>query len=295
MTLILTRHLAAISLVALDLAVRALRLQLLLPRTRRLTLWNAITVNAYGEAAAAVTPGRLGGDPARFLGLRRAAVEVPDALAALGIDRLINWVLLGAAAVLVATAFAGNGAQAVERLLGLAATPRARLLIAAAVALALVSGAVARHYRHRFPARLALPLAEAWRRARQLGWPVVAAAAALTAVSISARVAILPVLVAGHPGLALGAVILGSFALLYGQLLLPTPAGAGGVELGFVAGFASVMSAGELAALLVAWRIYTLVLGATLGGVLFARGGLGRLWTSRRYRSTSDVNARSQL
>ncbi len=68
--------------------------------------------------------------------------------------------------------------------------------------------------------------------------------------------------------------VLGSFALLYGQLLLPTPAGAGGVEPSFAARFATVMSAGELAARLIAWRIYTLILGATLGGVLFARGGL---------------------
>lgn len=46
MSLFLTRHLAALGLFALDLAVRASRLQLLLPRTRRLTLWSAITVNA---------------------------------------------------------------------------------------------------------------------------------------------------------------------------------------------------------------------------------------------------------
>lgn len=62
-----------------------------------------------------------------------------------------------------------------------------------------------------------------------------------------------------------------------------------------MAGFASVMRAGELAALLVASRIYTLILGAALGAVLFARGGLGHLWTSRRYRSTKDVNVRSRV
>lgn len=49
------------------------------------------------------------------------------------------------------------------------------------------------------------------------------AATVLTAVSIVARVAILPVLVAGRPGVAASAVVLGSFALLYGQLVLPRP------------------------------------------------------------------------
>ena len=61
-----------------------------------------------------------------------------------------------------------------------------------------------------------------------------------------------------------------------------------------LARFATVMSGGELAALLVAWRIYTLILRTTLGDVLFARGGLGHLWVSRRYCSTRDLNVRSQ-
>jgi uncharacterized membrane protein YbhN (UPF0104 family) len=117
----------------------------------------------------------------------------------------------------------------------------------------------------------------------------------LTAVSMAARTAILPILVANHPGIDVGSVIPGSFALLFGQLALPTPAGAGGVELGFVGGFAGAMSARDLAALLIAWRAYTLILGAALGAVLLARGSFERWTTRRRYNSSSSVNVRSQL
>src|SRR5206468_2307690 len=114
------------------------------------------------------------------------------------------------------------------------------------------------------------PGTAAWQRARRLGWPCVTLAATLTAVSMALRIAILPVLVAGQPGLATGAMVLGSFTLLFGQLALPTPAGAGAVELGFVGGFAGTLSAAALATLLVAWRVYTLILPAALGALLLA-------------------------
>jgi hypothetical protein len=76
-------------------------------------------------------------------------------------------------------------------------------------------------------------------------------------------------------------VMVGSFALIYSQLLLPTPAGAGGVEIGFVAGFASSLSGAEVASLLVTWRLFSLVLPAGLGGVLLLRDLLRRRRSAR--------------
>src|SRR5207249_3902232 len=156
--------LAALALCAADVTVRAIRLRLLVPGGPALSLWRAVTINAYGDAASAITPARLGGDPARFAGCRRAGLDTPRALAGLGVA----------------------------------------------------------------------------------------------------------VLGAGQPGVSMSAVIVGSFTLLFGQLALPTPAGAGAVELGFVGGFAETMSPGALAGLLVAWRVYTLILPGALGGVLLA-------------------------
>ena len=57
---------------------------------------------------------------------------------------------------------------------------------------------------------------------------------------------------------------LGSFALLYSQLVLPTPSGAGAVELGFLGGAAGDLGQNE-GWLLLAWRFYTNGLGLFLG------------------------------
>ena len=290
----LGHQLVALTLCAGEVLVRALRIRLLVP-TGGLSLWQAVTVNAYGDAASAATPGRLGGDPARFFGFRRAAVSAPEALAGLAVESLIDWVLLGLATVVLSLALAGTAADGAHRLVALAASPNARGLVALVLVLIVLCAAVAWRYHHRSPTGVSSTLALAWRRARGLGWRRVALAAGLTTLSMVARTAILPVLVAGLPGVAPGAIVLGSFALLFGQLALPTPAGVGGVELAFVGGFAGTLGMRALAALLLAWRIYTLILGAALGAVLFARDSLAAWATRRRYSAKSSVNVRSQL
>lgn len=297
----LAHQLAALGLFGADVMVRAVRIRLLVPGTPPVTLWQAITINAYGDAASAVTPARVGGDPARFLGFRRAGVETPRALAGLAVETLIDWALLAVAAAVLGLAFADAAAAGVARLVALATGPRARVLIAAVLALALVSAALALWYRRRHPLPLpagsaswAAALAATWRHARGLGARTVLLAAILTTLSMAARTAILPVLATGLPGLDPRAVILGSFALLYGQLALPTPAGAGAVELGFVGGFAESMSPRALAALLLVWRLYTLILGAALGGVLAAATALGAWRKRRRSGPTSSLNVRPQ-
>jgi uncharacterized membrane protein YbhN (UPF0104 family) len=107
-----------------------------------------------------------------------------------------------------------------------------------------------------------------WRRTPR--WAV-AASLPCTAINVVARVAILPVLVMtlpDHP--PLGPVLLGSFALLYSQLILPTPSGVGAVELGFLAGAAGDLG-DDAGRLLVAWRLYTSFAGVALGAVLAVR------------------------
>ena len=287
---------AAFALFAADVAIRAVRLRVLAPGTT-LTLGQAVAVNAYGEAASAVTPARAGGDPARFVALLRDGVSAPRALAALATEMLIDWVLLAAAAVVLLMAWGEAAATGARRLAALAATPHARVLVVAVLVLAAASVVALRWYRRRLPRGLAASLADAWRAARDLGWHRVSGSAALTGLSMIARTAILPVLAAGLPGLDPRAVVVGSFALLYGQLVLPTPAGAGGVELGFVGGFAGALAPAALAELLVAWRIYTLILGAGLGALLLARAAIVRraAKASPSYESNSSVNVRSQL
>ena len=63
---------------------------------------------------------------------------------------------------------------------------------------------------------------------------------------------------------------LGSFALLYSQLVLPTPSGAGAVELGFLGGAAGDLGDSQ-GWLLLAWRLYTNGIGVVLGVWLAAK------------------------
>jgi uncharacterized membrane protein YbhN (UPF0104 family) len=90
-------------------------------------------------------------------------------------------------------------------------------------------------------------------------------------LNLATRVAILPVLaltLANPPDL--GPMTLGSFALLYSQLILPTPSGAGAVELGFLGGAAGDLGQGD-GWLLLAWRFYTNGVGVVLGVWLAAK------------------------
>jgi len=90
----------------------------------------------------------------------------------------------------------------------------------------------------------------------------------LTVLNVATRVAILPLLavtLSSPP--PLGATVVGSFALLYSQAVLPTPAGAGAVELSFLGGAAGNLGSRE-ASLLVMWRLYTTLLPVVLGLVL---------------------------
>ena len=72
--------------------------------------------------------------------------------------------------------------------------------------------------------------------------------------------------------------VVGSFVLIYGQMILPTPAGAGAVELGFLAGAAGDLGGGSHWLLLM-WRLYSSGLG-TAAGVAWAVHAFG--WPALR-------------
>jgi uncharacterized membrane protein YbhN (UPF0104 family) len=280
----------ALVLVAVEALLRAWRLQWLTSRERRPAFWRAFTANAYGDALSVVTPGRLGGDPARFVTLTRSGTDRTTALVALGAEQAIDWLVLGTAGVALA---AGFGEEGLHGLAGIAQRV-ARVdfvpwLVLVAVLL-VVGGAAAHAYRRRHPGVLHQSLRRAIASARALPARSLGLATALTTLCSALRVAVLPVLLLPyHSGGSLGAVILGSFGLVYGQMFLPTPAGVGGVELGFVAGFAGDLSAPAVAGLLVAWRVFTTGFDMALGGALF----VGSWWAGARWpASPSPPDAR---
>jgi uncharacterized membrane protein YbhN (UPF0104 family) len=265
-------HLVCAGLVAADLLARAWRIQWLVQGLgHRMSLWDSFVLNAFGDAACALTPLRIGGEPARLAGMLRSRVPATAAFVAISLEVLAAWPVIIVAAGWLAWRYAPEWWQAAGPRLGAAATTAWPWVLAVAVvsliawraARKVVASPAARQLRR--PVRRAMVY---WRRMPR--WPLLASVP-MSLVNLTSRVAILPVLALTLPDPpAMGPLAVGSFALLYSQLVLPTPSGAGAVELGFLGGAAGDLGSGE-GWLLLVWRFYTNGIGVLLGVVLAAR------------------------
>jgi uncharacterized membrane protein YbhN (UPF0104 family) len=258
-------HLICLALVAVDLLVRAWRIQwIVLGLGHPMSVKDAFILNAFGDAASALSPLRVAGEPARLAGMLRTRVPAPAAFVAISLEVLAGWPVLLAVAGWLAWRYAPawwssagpHLAAAAER-----AWPWVTLVAVVSVVLWVyarrVASPLARQFRR--PVRRALVY---WRRMPT--WPLLASLP-LSFLNVATRVAVLPVLALTLPEPpAFGLILVGSFALLYSQLILPTPSGAGAVELGFLGGAAGDLGGNE-GWLLLAWRFYTNGIGVLLG------------------------------
>jgi uncharacterized membrane protein YbhN (UPF0104 family) len=258
-------HLICVGLVAADLLARLWRIQWIVQGLgHRMTAKDAFILNAFGDAACALTPLRIGGEPARLAGMLRSGVPATGAFVAISLEVLAAWPVIIVAAAWLVWAYAPAWWVSVGPRLGEAAEhawPWVVVVVLASVVAwryaRLVTSPVARQLRR--PVRRARVY---WRRMPR--WPLLASIP-LSAINLATRVATLPILALTLPEPpAMGPMLLGSFALLYSQLVLPTPSGAGAVELGFLGG-----AAGDLGEhqgwLLLAWRFYTNGIGVVIG------------------------------
>jgi uncharacterized membrane protein YbhN (UPF0104 family) len=234
-------------------------------------LWDSFVLNAFGDAACALTPLRIGGEPARLAGMLRSRVPAPAAFVAISLEVLAAWPVIIVAAGWLAWRYAPEWwDEAGPRLSAAAATAWPWVLLVVLLSLLAwrsakrkVASPAARQLRR--PVRRAMVY---WRRMPR--WPLLASVP-MSFINLATRVAILPVLALTLPSPPpIGPLAVGSFALLYSQLILPTPSGAGAVELGFLGGAAGDLGAEE-GWLLLAWRVYTNGIGVLLGVVLAAR------------------------
>ncbi|MFI5236105.1 MAG: lysylphosphatidylglycerol synthase domain-containing protein [Gemmatimonadales bacterium] len=282
----LTAHLICLGLVTADIVARAVRLKFFCDSLgHRLGVGEGIVVNAFGDAACSLTPLRLGGEPARLGGILRYRIPAAAAVVAISVEALLGWpviILLGAVLI---WRYAPEWWQTAAP--GIAS--HAHRMWPWFVAVTLVSlvlwWLVRRWMGVSAPARVRRSLrrmAVYWRRLPF--WPI-ALSQPLSLVNVVARTAILPVLALTLPTTPpLGPLALGSFALLYSQMVLPTPSGVGAVELGFLAGAAGSLG-DEGGELLLWWRFYTSAVGVILGIGLAARiygWEAVRVWFRRR-------------
>ena len=271
-------HLLCLALVAVDLIARALRIRWLLGGLDcRISLLDAFRLNTYGDAACAVTPLRLGGEPARLAGMLAARVPASAGFVAISLEVLAAWPVIILAAVTVFLLLGRDWWLTAGPALAAAAAsgwPWVVALIVASVAAWLVARRWIRHPGTRMIQRPLRRVAVYWRRMPALA---LLASAPMTLVNVASRVGLLVVLAQALPQPpALAPLIVGSFVLIYSQLFLPTPSGAGVVDLGFLSGAAGDLGPAE-ASLLFWWRFYTSGVGILLGAILFLQA-----WATRR-------------
>jgi uncharacterized membrane protein YbhN (UPF0104 family) len=292
---LLHAHLLCLALVAVDLAARAWRIRWILRGLGQpLSFRNALALNAFGDAACALTPLRVGGEPARLAGMIRSGVPAAAGVVGISMEVLAAWpVILVAAGWLVWRYAPAWWDSAGSRLAaGLFDGWPWLALVALVSAFAWQS---AERVRLPFASQLRRPIRRILVYWRRMPRGFLLATVPFTMLNLASRVAILPVLaltLTSPP--ATGPILLGSFALLYSQLVLPTPAGAGPVELGFLAGVAGDFGMAE-GWLLVAWRFYTSGLGVLLGVICavsaFGLSALRRLMRNDASEATWEAEA----
>jgi uncharacterized membrane protein YbhN (UPF0104 family) len=284
-----------VGLVAIDFGVRAWRIQWIMQGLgSRLSLGDALITNAFGDAANALTPMRLGGEPARLAGLLRSKTRLTAALVGVTLEAIASRLVLFAVGGWLIWRYAPEWWTT--------AGPSLRSAVAGAwpwLILVVLIGLVIWWYTRQVvsptTSRLRRPLRRVLVYLRRMPrWPLLVSVP-LSAVAMVARIAILPVLLLTLPNPPdFAAMVFGSFALLYSQMVLPTPSGAGVVELGYLGGAAGALGAGQ-GWILVAWRFYTsgigVVLGVWLAVSIYGWPALQKLLRGRASQVTGGVDA----
>lgn len=264
-------HGLCVGLVIADFVVRAWRTQCFLLGLGQPLPFRVVFLHGLlGEAASSLTPLRMGGEPARAWAMRDAGVTATAAIVCVSVELLAALVVIGVTAIVIGLVLAPDWWAAVGP--GVMRTALRRWpWVVAVVAIMLAAWWIGHRLLPDGARAIRGELQAAREHARELpAWPYIASVP-LTVANIALRVAILPLLALslGDPP-PMGATITGSFVLLYSQGALPTPAGAGAVELGFLGGAVGELGAEE-ASLLFFWRFYTTAIGVILGALVALR------------------------
>jgi uncharacterized membrane protein YbhN (UPF0104 family) len=263
-------HFLALSALAIDVVVRAWRIQLAAwTAGGRLRFWPAVRLNLYGETAATLTPNRLGGEAARFAGLTEAGLRPVAALVAVGVEVAAEWPVFFLMALALGVHYVPDWKVAAQRWLSrhLARDLVWIELVTLGVLIGIYliqrfvrSGTI----RHRVRRQWRV----AWAHVRRAPLWVQLLNAALTAVSLASRALILPALVWGSgDGPPFTQMFFGALALLASPLLVPLPSGGGGIEVVFLSGFAGDFGERQVTMLLL-WRFYSVILLTIIGAYL---------------------------
>jgi uncharacterized membrane protein YbhN (UPF0104 family) len=273
-------HLMALGAVTFELTLRSAKIALSARACGiPLAFGTAARATLGGDFATAITPARVGAEPARFLVLREARVPTSRALLVLFLElfiELLSLVLI--ASVLLLVLPATGALKGVAAMVGGYAT----------VVLGLGAGAwgLSRRRAHGPPPAWARGLgigAGFWRRiqlslrhlrdsvdaVRHARPSMMAASLACSVAHICGRLMTLPIIIyALGADVPLTSLILWPLVLLYGGALIPAPAGGGAMEFGFSHIMRDILPLDVMAAALIWWRFYYIyvLLGAFAAG-----------------------------
>jgi uncharacterized membrane protein YbhN (UPF0104 family) len=266
-------HLLALALLVIDTVVRAWRIQLAVwAAGGTLAFQDAVRLNLYGEAASTVTPNRLGGEPARFLGLNEAKVRPVRSIVAIGVEVATEWPVFALLAGALIAYYVPDWHVEARHWLrrhraGELLVIELIVLLILAVIYLLQRLARSGRIRHRVRRQWRVALAHVQRA------PIWAlgVGALLTAVSVAARALILPALAWNMPDRPpFAQMFFGALILIHAPLVVPLPSGGGGIEVAFLSGFAGDFGDHPVTMLLL-WRFYTTILLSVLGGYVLIR------------------------
>ncbi|MEO6211718.1 MAG: lysylphosphatidylglycerol synthase transmembrane domain-containing protein [Gemmatimonadaceae bacterium] len=268
---ILEAHLICSLLVVIDLVTRALRFQWILAGLRTpVSFRDAFVMTTVGDAAAAITPNRIGAEPTRLAAATFAGVPVTAAFVAVTFEVLVTAPVTAAAAGWLALIYAPRWWHSAAPMLS-ATMHRTWPVIVVLVVAGIIALIALRRAMPKASHTVRRNTRRAWAYARRMpAWPLLASGP-LTLLGLAARVAILPVLALTLPfPPPMGPLTFGSFALLYAQILVPTPSGAGLIDIGFVGG--AVGNLGDHhKQLLHIWRFYTFYAVVGIGAIVAIR------------------------
>lgn len=293
-------HLLALGAVTFELTLRSAKIALSARACGiPLHFGTAARATLGGDFATAITPARIGAEPARFLVLREAGVPAARALLVLFLELFIELVsLVIIAGVLLAVLPATGALKGVAAMVGGYAT--------VVLGLGLLAWVAARRRTHGPPpvwARAVGLKAGAWRRVqmalrnlrasvdalKHARWSMMAASLACSVLHICGRLMTLPIIIGAlGADVPLTSLILWPLVLLYGGALIPAPAGGGAMEFGFSAIMRDILPPDVMAASLIWWRFYSYYIYVALGAL-----AAGRTVMRALNRTTADGGRRT--
>jgi len=293
-------HLLALVAFAVEIVARGARV-LLVARALDLplTLGRSVRAQFAGDAAGAMTPSRVGADPAKIAVLRGGGAGVGPSgallVAEMGAEAFVllilagvvalgpwgsGWVALGLGGYAVVVSSVGVAAFFVSRMPD-KDPPRLWMRLNLGVGRWESLRGTTRDFRRQVA------------RLKEVPARFIAGILGMTLLHMAARLVILPALVlplaaVSTESVALTDLVLRPFFVLYATALLPPPGGGGGVELTFATLLEGVLDGPTLAATLIWWRVYTFYLSAALGGIFLF---LPRILAPLRSGGEADTEA----